>query len=75
MMDSKPNVVYLVELHLPPAPAEAYEVLRYYIAKAVEELKPDESTRAPAISAHSPMPWKTGAVLPIPCPAITCSRS
>ena len=38
-MDSKPNVVYLVELHLPPAPAEAYEVLRYYIAKAVEELK------------------------------------
>lgn len=39
MMDAQPDKFYLVELHLPPAPAESYDILRYFLAKAVAELQ------------------------------------
>ena len=39
MMDSKPGVLYLVGLHLPPQPTEAYEMLRYFLDKAVTAIK------------------------------------
>jgi hypothetical protein len=35
MMDSKPGVTYLVNVHLPASQSENFEVLRYFIAKAV----------------------------------------
>lgn len=60
MMDSKPNVVYLVELHLPPAPTEAYEVLRYFMGKAIEQFKAgrvDEGARCLGTLAHALEDW------------------
>ena len=39
MMDSKPGVTYLVNLHLPASPSENYEILRYFTGKAVAALK------------------------------------
>ncbi len=39
MIDSKPGVIYLVSLHLPPETAEGYELLRFFMDKAVGSLK------------------------------------
>lgn len=38
-MDSRPGVLYLVTLHLPAAPAESYEYLRYFLGRAVSALQ------------------------------------
>ncbi len=38
-MDTHPGVVYLVNLHLPAAPAENFEILRYFMDKAVAAFK------------------------------------
>jgi len=39
MIDSKPDVEYLVGLHLPPETGEGYELLRFFLGKAVSALK------------------------------------
>ncbi len=39
MMDSQPGAVYLVILHLPGTPTENYEVLRYFLDKAIGALR------------------------------------
>ncbi len=39
MMETKPGVVYLVNLHLPATPAENYSILQYFMNKAVASLK------------------------------------
>ncbi len=60
MMDSKPDKFYLVELHLAPAPAESYEILRYFMAKAVEEFKAarvDEGARYLGTLSHALEDW------------------
>ena len=60
MMDSKPNTVYLAELHLPPAPTEQYEVLCYFMGKAVEQLKAgrvDEGARYLGTLSHALEDW------------------
>lgn len=60
MMDNKPNQVYLVELHLPPNPPEAYEILRYFMNKAVEEFAAghvDEGARYLGTLAHALEDW------------------
>jgi hypothetical protein len=38
-LESQPKVVYQVGLHLPPAHAEAYELLRYFFGKSVAEFQ------------------------------------
>lgn len=60
MMDSRPKEFYLVELHLPPAPPEAYELLRYFMGKAVERFKAgrvDEGARFLGTLAHALEDW------------------
>lgn len=60
MMDTKPNQVYLVDLHLPPAPTEACEILRYFMGKAVEQFKAgrvDEGARYLGTLAHALEDW------------------
>ncbi len=60
MMDSKPDQVYLVELHLPPAPTDAYEILRYFMGKAVERFKAgrvDEGARYLGTLVHALEDW------------------
>lgn len=60
MMDSKPGQVYLVELHLPPAPAEQYELLRYFMGKAVEQFRAgraDEGARYLGTLVHALEDW------------------
>ena len=60
MMDSKPDAVYLVELHLPPAPTEAYEILCYFMTKTVERLKAgriDEGARYLGTLSHALEDW------------------
>ena len=39
MMDSRPGVVYLVNLHLPASPTENYDLLRTFMDKAVAALQ------------------------------------
>lgn len=39
MMDNRPGVVYLVNLHLPATPSENYELLRAFMGKAVAALQ------------------------------------
>lgn len=39
MMDSRPGVVYLVNLHLPATQHENFEVLQYFMAKGVEAMR------------------------------------
>ena len=39
MMDSRPGVTYLVNLHLPAQEPENYEILRYFMGKAVSALQ------------------------------------
>lgn len=60
MMDAKPKQVYLVQLHLPPAPPEAYDTLRYFMAKAVQQFKAgrvDEGARYLGTLAHALEDW------------------
>ncbi len=60
MMDSKPDKFYLVELHLPPAPTESYEILRFFMAKAVEQFKSgrvDEGARYLGTLSHALEDW------------------
>ena len=42
MMDSRPGVVYLVNLHLPDTQPENLEVLRYFIGKGVAAMRDGE---------------------------------
>lgn len=46
MMDSHPGVVYLLKLHLPTAPAEDLEILRYFVGRAVDALQAGEISDA-----------------------------
>lgn len=39
MMDSRPGVTYLVNLHLPSQQPDNYEILRYFMGKAVRALQ------------------------------------
>ena len=60
MMDTRPNQLYLVELHLPPVAPEAYNLLRYFMGKAVEEFAAghvDEGARYLGTLAHALEDW------------------
>jgi hypothetical protein len=39
MLDSRPGIVYLTNLHLPATPQENFEILRFFIGKAVASLQ------------------------------------
>jgi len=60
MMDSKPGVTYLVNLHLPASQAENLEVLRYFIAQAVaafEQGRIAEGARFAGTLVHALEDW------------------
>lgn len=60
MLDSKPDVFYLVELHLPATPPENYEILRFFLGKAVGEFKAgrvDEGARYLGTLVHAVEDW------------------
>ena len=46
VMDTKPEVVYLLTLHLPEDQVENYAVLRYFLGRAVEALRADRLSDA-----------------------------
>jgi len=60
MMDTAPGVLYLRILHVPTTPAENYEVLRYFVGKAVaafEAGKPGDAARYAGTLAHALEDW------------------
>lgn len=60
VMDAKPGVVYLVSLHLPATPTENYDILRYFMDKAVAALKAGKTGDAARYSgtlAHALEDW------------------
>lgn len=60
MMDSRPGIVYLVNLHLPATPAENYEYLRYFLDKAVAAMQTNavaDATRFAGTLAHFLEDW------------------
>jgi len=60
MMDSRPGVTYLVNLHLPASQAENFELLRYFIAKAVaafEQGRTADGARFAGTLAHALEDW------------------
>jgi len=60
MMDTQPGVVYLVSLHLPATPSENYELLRYFLGKAVSALQTNgvaASARYAGTLAHMLEDW------------------
>ncbi len=60
MTDSRPGVVYLVNLHLPATPSENYELLRTFMGKAVAALQTNniaDASRYSGILAHMLEDW------------------
>lgn len=60
MMDSRPGVVYLVNLHLPATPPENYEYLRYFLGQAVAALQTNavaDAARYAGTLAHFLEDW------------------
>ena len=60
MMDSRPGVVYLVNLHLPASQSENFELLRCFIGKAVaafEQGRTADGARFAGTLAHALEDW------------------
>ncbi len=64
MMDSRPGVTYLVGLHLPAQQPENYEVLRFFMGKAVAALQAGnvgDAARYAGTVAHALEDWSCPA--------------
>lgn len=64
MMDSRPGVVYLVNLHLPATPPENHEFLRHFLGKAVAALQTNavaDAARYAGTLAHLLEDWSCPA--------------
>lgn len=64
MMDSRPGVVYLTNLHLPATPSENYDLLRYFLGKAVATLQTNgvaDAARYAGTLAHLLEDWSCPA--------------
>ncbi len=64
MMDSRPNVTYLVNLHLPASPSENLDILRYFLDRAVNALQTNavaDAARYAGTLAHLLEDWSCPA--------------
>ena len=60
MMDNRPGVIYLVNLHLPASPSENHELLRAFMGKAVAALQTNnvsDAARYAGTLAHMLEDW------------------
>jgi hypothetical protein len=63
-MDSRPGVLYISNLHLPGAPAENYEILRYFVGRAAGALQTNalaDAARYAGTLAHFLEDWSCPA--------------